>query len=156
MAMQLSTSAPQPQPPKAAAPPQPALKDRLQELLALLRALHWLYYTAHWRSKGPALYSNHLLFERLYGGLPDQFDGLAEKLVGLYGPDAVDDADSIARASAWLKRWRGANLFARAIAGETALQAMIKQLLPAVGPGMNNFLAGLADEHDVNLDFLLR
>ena len=60
-------------------------KTILPVLLSALRAQHWMYYTLHWQASGENFYSNHLLFERLYGSLGEEIDGLAEKMVGLGG-----------------------------------------------------------------------
>ena len=69
--------------------------NALLGILSRLRALRSHYQVAHWRAQGPAGYSDHLLFERLYGdgGAPDlgaSIDALGEKIVGMWGRGAVD------------------------------------------------------------------
>lgn len=61
----------------------------LKKYLALMKALQNYYQHAHWISKGEPYYGDHLLFERLYGSLGGQIDGLAEKMVGLGGDHFV-------------------------------------------------------------------
>ena len=59
----------------------------LKIALNLLRALKFVSWNAHWLSKGPNFYGDHLLFERIYVGdddtesIDDLIDTLAEKMV---------------------------------------------------------------------------
>lgn len=61
----------------------------LKKYLALMKALQAYYQHSHWISKGEPYYGDHLLFERLYGSLGEEIDGLAEKMVGLGGDHFV-------------------------------------------------------------------
>lgn len=56
------------------------------DILAHLRALQWLYTSAHWNSRGPNSYGDHLLYQRLYEGLGESIDQLGERYVAYYGP----------------------------------------------------------------------
>lgn len=58
--------------------------DCMQLMLAQLRAMSDHYQECHWRAAGLSAYQDHLLFERLYGNIPEEVDQLAEKLLG-YG-----------------------------------------------------------------------
>ena len=55
--------------------------DILCVLLATLRAAHLIHWTGHWQVKGDTQYGDHLLLERVYSGLADEIDTLAEKIV---------------------------------------------------------------------------
>lgn len=59
-------------------------------LLARLRALRHFYETAHWLAYGNSYYGDHLLYERLYDEVDGEIDGLAEKVIPLFGDDTVD------------------------------------------------------------------
>lgn len=60
-------------------------------LLGMLRSLKWLSWNAHWQVKGSSFYGDHLLMEKIYqGNLDDHIDVLAEKIVCLFGSDAID------------------------------------------------------------------
>ncbi len=59
-------------------------------LLGFLRAAHWMHWTSHWQVKGNTSYGDHLLLERLYTGITEEIDTLAEKLVGEFGIEAVN------------------------------------------------------------------
>jgi len=128
----------------------PDFLPRLQSLLALLRGLHWLYYSAHWQAAGPNFYGQHLLFERLYGGLPDEFDTLAEKLVARNGESSVAPVLIMAITQAWVAKWCPDSItpIAALIAGENDLQATIRSLyddMQAAGQltaGLDDFSRG--------------
>jgi DNA-binding ferritin-like protein len=126
-----------------------------QDVLAVLRGQTWLYHTLHWQSMGPNFYGQHLLFERLYTALPDQYDGLAEKAVALFGPVAVEPVAAILSAAGHLSKWTGDPL-AAGLASEADLAAAIGLALEQAetDPGLTNFLQGLADEHQTNVYLL--
>ena len=129
----------------------------LETLLAALRAQHWLYYTLHWQALGEPTYARHLLFQRLYETLPEQFDTLAEKLVSRFGTDAVNGVGQMAAAIKLLSGWISADPIATALASETELRGTIAALLgktPDEAIAMDNFLRSLDDEHDQNVALL--
>lgn len=132
----------------------------LQVVLAILRAQSVLYQTAHWQVSGPESYSDHLLYERLYGGLSEEIDALAEKMVAHGGPQAVDAVllegivktlvDFLAKETLLAKRM---------LISESGL---IKLLEEISGPesenslpvGVENFLNELADNHETHVYLL--
>jgi hypothetical protein len=59
-------------------------------MLGFLRAAHWMHWTSHWQVKGENSYGDHLLLERLYTGITEEIDTLAEKMVGEFGVQAVN------------------------------------------------------------------
>jgi DNA-binding ferritin-like protein len=129
---------------------------QLKDILAILRAQHWLYHTLHWQTSGPTFYGQHLLFERLYSAIPDQYDGLAEKIVGLFGVAAVDPVSTMRLAFGYLTTWYGPDYVASALSAESVLSEGIAGALAAVGEnaGMANFLQGLADSHQTHVYLL--
>jgi DNA-binding ferritin-like protein len=131
------------------------LQETLVEVLAVLRAQAWLYHTAHWQTAGPNFYGLHLLFERLYSSLPDQYDGLAEKLVAMFGADVVDAASSIQLATGYVAGWSG-EAVASGLTSEASLSSAVSRALAlcADNAGLQNFLQGLADEHQTNVYLL--
>ena len=132
----------------------------LQNLLALLRAQNWLHHTAHWQAGGPDAYQLHLLFERLYTALPEQYDALAEKMVAAYGPDSVDPKTIMVGSLQWLIEWTSGDPLATAIASENDLQAVIRltyDALKSAGQlptGLDDYLLALADDHDTHVYLL--
>jgi DNA-binding ferritin-like protein len=131
--------------------------ELLRELHALLLAQQRNYWSTHQQVAGPNYYGDHLLFERLYSGLTDQIDGLAERMVALFGPEIVDNVDVARRTTAWLERWsKTRDPIRRALLSETDAQGQFRAVydgLKAAGTlslGMDDFLMGLASEHDQN------
>jgi starvation-inducible DNA-binding protein len=137
-------------------------KTAMRDLLAMLLALHWNYWTAHWQAKGASFYADHLLFQRLYEGLVTEIDGMAEKMVGTYGAESVCGLDSIGRAHKRLAGWHAVSgSFERALVSEAEFQELLGQVRTmldsngALTLGLDNFLQGLADVHETNV-YLLR
>jgi DNA-binding ferritin-like protein len=129
----------------------------LQRVLAILRAQHWFYYSQHWQATN---YQSHLLFQRLYESLPEQFDGLAEKLVGLFGKPAVDALPAMQSAVEAVAAWATfPDQLQAALQSESDLRGAILSALESVadnpGVGLDNFLRGVIDDHETNW-YLLR
>tara|TARA_Y100000389_G_scaffold185250_1_gene204478 strand:- start:310 stop:1188 length:879 start_codon:yes stop_codon:yes gene_type:complete len=133
--------------------------SKLQHLLALLRTLRWHYHTTHWRVYGKNFYGDHLMFERLYQGDPsldDEIDKLGEKMVSLYGRDAV------ASQTIWPDATRSLETaikqsecpYRQALALEGEVQQTLKsaydtlQTEGKLTAGMDDYLLALANERD--------
>jgi|LauGreDrversion4_2_1035121.scaffolds.fasta_scaffold55107_1 starvation-inducible DNA-binding protein len=58
------------------------MKDQLIETLTVLNSVANAAQLAHWNVTGKDFYQLHLLFERIYGTLSGQLDGLAEQARG--------------------------------------------------------------------------
>lgn len=54
-------------------------------LLGMLHALSMIHQAHHWQTMGPEFYTDHLLFQTVYGGIGAEIDSLAEKIVGVGG-----------------------------------------------------------------------
>jgi DNA-binding ferritin-like protein len=136
--------------------------DLLQHLLGLMRAQYWMYQEMHWRTKGPAYYGNHLLFQRLYESMVEQTDVLAEKMVGTYGPDSVCSSAVAPKFEKFISRWGAVECFhRRGLLSEADCQKVLKttyERLKAMGElslGMDDFLMATASDHETN-QYLLR
>jgi len=139
-------------------------EEMLLDLLGMLRAQHWMYWTTHWTVGGKAFYGGHLLFQRLYDGeddddegLEDDVDGLAEKIVGFFGADAVTSIDTMARAAGWILKWADTeNPFDRALEAEQDLLdyiATMKEVLDGTEVwtlGLDAFVSELGNRHETN------
>jgi len=139
-----------------------AVTDQLRWLLACLRAQYWTYQHAHWETRGPTYYGNHLLFQRLYESVVQQTDTLAEKIVGTYGPCAVDSMNIASKFLMWINRWQDADGWhRRALLSEQDFQKACEttyELMKSMGEltlGMDDFLMATANEHETN-QYLLR
>ena len=134
-------------------------QELLKEVLAILRAQSWHLQSLHWQVKGSDFYELHLLFERLYDSLGGEIDGLAEKLVGYFGSEAVDMNDSMTRAQKWLKEWKGEPV-ASALAAEKHIQAVFRDAYDKLSKsnelslGLDDYLMATANAHETNLYLL--
>jgi DNA-binding ferritin-like protein len=134
-------------------------KELLKEVLAVLRAQSWLLQTLHWRVHGKDFYELHLLFERLYGNLGGEIDALAEKLVGYYGEDAVEESDAMKRAHTWLNTWEGEPID-KALQAEKQLQALLRKTYDTMDKkselslGLDDYLMATANAHETHLYLL--
>lgn len=136
--------------------------DRLTDVLAALRALHWSHWTTHWQVSGKSFYADHLLFERLYSDpIVDEIDGTAERIVAYVGTDAVDAGNIMARSQAFIDSWAIESCpYKRALKAEQDTQGAIRlayDALKASGQitlGLDDWLMGLASAHDTNVYLL--
>lgn len=145
------------------ASPMSGVQVLLGDLLGMLRALHWLHWTNHWQAKGNPSYGDHILFERLYAGIVDEIDTLAEKLVGTFGSGAVDALRQVSMIQDWLASWmsKGDTEIARALAAENQFQGQVRAVYEEVKSaggmtlGLDDFLMSVANAHETNV-YLLR
>jgi hypothetical protein len=145
---------------------------QLQWLLALLRAQYWSYQNSHWEAVGDSSYESHLLFQRIYAGddsegegddgIQGEVDQLAEKMVGTFGPEAVDQKVLLKMSAYWIGRWCQVGcLHERGLLSEDDAHQVIKDTyhrLKNMGRltlGMDDFLMSLDSEHETN-EYLLR
>ena len=132
-------------------------QDWLTGLLAHLRTLHWCYWTAHWRAKGDPAYGDHLLFQRLYEGMVDEIDGLAEKCVAYFGEGAVCPVSQMRTAQMLVQQiHESGDLTTGLQMSEDVLQRVIRQLRDRLSEsgelsvGLEDYLGGLANAHETN------
>jgi len=140
----------------------------IQWLLSLLRAQYMSYQNSHWQEVGEGAYGNHLLFQRLYqgvddddGGIQDDVDELAERMVGLFGNTVVDMKHLVPKMSHWCLRWSEVSCHhARGLLSEQDFQQLCAYAMLALRtdglltPGLENLLQTLADRHESNVYLL--
>jgi DNA-binding ferritin-like protein len=149
---------------KEASHQDPALAT-LQVLLAILRGAHWAHWTSHWQVKGMSYYGDHELLQRIYEGLIEEIDTLAEKIVGKYGSQAVapvDQAQIMANTLLPLAEAEAqSDPILRALIIEEALQKVFKNVydalkkMDAMSLGMDDFIMSMANTHET-FQYLLR
>lgn len=69
------------------------LRTAMVELLALLQAAYLTYRADHWTVRGDDYYGNHLLLQRIYEQAEKHVDSIAERIVGYWGGDAIDEQE---------------------------------------------------------------
>lgn len=137
----------------------------LLQLLAILRALQWSHQTAHWKVRGESSYQDHLLFQKLYEAVGEEIDTLAEKIVGIYGPDAIHNLSVLSDTHQFIANHAatgaGDSSYQCALQMEEHLQRALKLAydgLKASGEmslGLDDFLMATANAHETAL-YLLR
>jgi DNA-binding ferritin-like protein len=137
----------------------------LLQILAILRALEWSHQTAHWKVRGEPFYGDHLLFQKLYQAVGEEIDTLAEKIVGVYGPDALKNLSVLSDTHQFIANHAatgaGDSSYQCALQMEEHLQRALKLAydeLKASGEmslGLDDFLMATANAHETAL-YLLR
>lgn len=137
-------------------------------VLVLLRAVSMIHQTNHWATTGSAFYSDHLLFDRLYGTLIGEIDQIAEKAVGLGGPQLVV-ASTLAKSTAEvISELCGAQpvepdansrvmLSLQAELRFLVMMQMVAKQMEEKGlltRGLDNMLAGIEDKHEEHVYLL--
>jgi len=127
----------------------------LSELLALIRSSQLISQTCHWTISGPQFYGDHQLLQRIYEGMNNQIDGLGEKIVNNGG--SVCPCDQSKLISQFVIQFNDSqsDCMNICLGIETAIIdkiSLVRQQLESnqkLSDALDNFLQGLADEHDV-------
>lgn len=136
-------------------------KALMQMLLAFLRGVHWSHWTAHWEVKGQPSYGDHLLMERLYNSVEEEIDTLAEKIVGEFGSEAVDQVDQAKYMLQSLMSFSEKDPLKRSLLVEEMVQDFLKSIynlldsMNSMSLGLDDFIMSIANSHETNL-YLLR
>jgi len=137
---------------------------QLHVVLTALRKLYFAHWTAHWMSKGKNFYGDHDLFSRLYNGIANEIDSLAEKMVDMYGEDSVRLGAGMRALAMATSDWdeSGEDMARRCLEAEREFQQTLKDAyrrLESIGRltlGLDNFLQGIADKHETHTYLLGR
>lgn len=133
----------------------------MQMLLAFLRGVHWSHWTAHWEVKGQPSYGDHLLMERLYNSVEEEIDTLAEKIVGEFGSEAVNQVDQAKYMLQSLMSFSEKDPIKRSLLVEEMTQDFLKSVynlldsMNTMSLGLDDFIMSIANSHETNL-YLLR
>lgn len=129
----------------------------MTELLYILNALYTFYKSCHWSCKGDYFYQDHLLFERLYGELDDEMDGLVELIIGLTSDREFADPKLINAKTQEYTPSLGFNNqenFTKALQLESLLLSTIKAIPQGSDVGTYNHIADIAENHRRNVYLL--
>ena len=61
----------------------------MRDILVLLRAMHLYSQTAHHLVARSPFHSDHAFFGEVYEAMSDAYDGVAERIIGLLGEEAL-------------------------------------------------------------------
>lgn len=135
--------------------------------LVHLKFLSTIHQTHHWITKGDAFYGDHLMFQRLYDGVVEEIDSLAEKIVGIGGQNGVNvvlqttqlmrlvkgygAVSTIPQPSEFVKRSLVAEKnFISTL--ELAHASLVERCV--MTKGLDNMLCGMLDGHESNVYLL--
>ena len=131
----------------------------MSTVLASMRAVRWIHWTAHWQVRGD--YGDHLMFERFYNVMTAEIDTLAEKCVGYFGAPAVDPFKQMAKASECMERFKEFDcVHKRSLAAEEDMQVTLRTLhkvlkdMNSLPLGLDDHIQSLANAHERNIYLL--
>jgi DNA-binding ferritin-like protein len=141
--------------------------SQLSVMLAYLEFLKKVHHTHHWIAKGDPFYGDHLLFQRLYEGVEDDIDVVAEKAVGL-GTIANVDLNLVTAQCYRLVQNYGPSstipqpteLFRRSYQAEMTFLKVVARLVESLKEcglltrGLDNMIAGIEDKHETHVYLL--
>lgn len=141
---------------------------QLSVLLVHLKFLYLVHQNHHWTCKGDPFYGDHLLFQRLYEGVLEEIDAIAEKSIGL---GTTTNVDLLLQTSQVLRLVQGYGmsqtipqpneLAKRSLAAELNFLACTSRLVESLKEcglltrGVDNLIAGIEDKHE-NHCYLLK
>jgi len=138
--------------------------EQLTHLLAMLRAAHWIHWSDHWQVQGNAYYGDHLMLERIYTGMVDEIDTLAEKIVAVFGLEYVDPVSQaslmLALVNQICKMEGCSDQIVRSLTTERLVMDSLNRVFAtleanqALTIGMNDFLSATANAHETNVYLL--
>lgn len=138
-------------------------EDILCVLLATLRSAHLIHWTGHWQVVGNTQYGDHLLLERIYTGIADEIDTMAEKIVSTFGSMSVDPVHQIKmmQETTCVLTEPCKDVLVRSLEVEEKLQKLFKasfdelECMGYLTLGMNDQIMAMANNHDT-YTYLLR
>jgi len=134
---------------------------QLSVAMVHLKYLYSLHQNHHWVSCGDPFYGDHLLFQKIYEGIAEEIDSLAEKAVGL---GCTENVNLELQTSQLLKLVKGgasammmptkSDLAKKSLIAEMNFLSVMKQLCESLREcglmthGLDNLLAGIEDKHE--------
>jgi len=128
----------------------------MKELLSLLRAMQLFAHSAHLLCKTQSFLQDHELFGDIYSEVEGDFDGVAERIIGLYGEDSLQLQSLIASVSAKLQTAPSTGLennkplLEHQMKMEESLCILIKQIIAAgVTPGVEQLVGEICNKSEM-------
>jgi DNA-binding ferritin-like protein len=128
----------------------------MKELLYLLRAMQLYSQNAHHLVKGTPFHSDHAFFGDVYSAVAEDFDDVAERIIGLYGEDHLDLKNMM---MAVMNKLEGApsvgtpdnkSFYQHQYKMEEKLKDLIKQIIATgVSPGVEQLIGEIANKSEM-------
>lgn len=136
---------------------------QLSVMLVHLRHLYLVHQTHHWISKGEPFYGDHLLFQRLYEGVIEDIDSIAEKSIGLGDSSCVSLPQQVSQLNKLMQNYgptatmpQPSDLARRSYVAEMNFLKVTSHLVEHIREcglltrGLDNLIAGIEDKHESN------
>ncbi len=130
--------------------------------IAVQKAIVLIHQNAHWLAEGDSSYGDHLLFERTYETAQKGLDASAEKMIGLFGKEALDFSTQnvlLGRALSYYKELEG-DPATMCLSVEKSFLKLSQELYDlfeqedVLTLGLDDFLMSNASDHEENVYLL--
>ena len=141
---------------------------QLSVMLVYLRYLAMIHQNHHWVTKGDPFYGDHLLYQRLYAGVNEEIDTVAEKAIGLGSTANVDIMLQTKQIMSLVQGYgmtstlpQPSDLARRSYQAEMSFLKATSHIVEHIKDcgmmtrGLDNMIAGIEDAHESSI-FLLK
>ncbi len=131
----------------------------MKHLLSLLRAMHLFAHSAHNLCSGQTFHEDHAFFGGLYEAFSDDYDDLAERLIGLFGTDHMNLNEILASAQKLLEGCPSNKVtdnkvfYVHQLKYEEALQAEVEHIchIKGISQGVIQLLGDMANKSEMRV-----
>ena len=135
------------------------MENSLKELVVLLRTMQLFYHNCHNVCFGATFLSDHNLFADFYGQIEDDYDSVAERLIGLYGKQHLSLKEIMEKVEDLVEELQEPNkaavegMLAQGGLLEFRLKSTIDMLCKSteLSEGSRNLLAQVADNAEMRI-----
>jgi DNA-binding ferritin-like protein len=130
------------------------IADLANYYIALLQAVYVSHKQSHWLAAGENFYGNHLLLDRIAKTAEEDTDLAAEKLIGVFGSDALDLNMQSQLLGHTLKHFSSDNATQTALDIENKFLTYSKKFIEVLEKegkltdGLSNCIQGIADRRE--------
>jgi DNA-binding ferritin-like protein len=128
----------------------------MKELLYLLRAMQLFTHSCHHLVKGTPFHSDHEFFAEVYSDLENDYDSVAERIIGLYGEESLELNTVLNGAMSKLMDVPSINVpdnkvyYNHLYKMDEKLKNLIKQIIAAgVTPGTEQLIGEIANKTEI-------
>lgn len=128
----------------------------MKELLIQLRAMNLFAHSAHNLVGRSPFHSDHEFFSKVYEDLDEAYDAVAERIIGLFGENALELSGILAMVSAKLQGAPSVNVkensvfYMKLLQMEQELCALVSKMISegGVSPGTEQLIGDICDKSE--------